>query len=66
MKVLDCAIFYEWEYDDDFVSILTSELESKKLTAEVYGPDDFDGLAEKLNRKAISFRTVIDRASERR
>jgi hypothetical protein len=64
MKVLDCAIFYEWEYDEDFVSILAAELKSRNLSIGVYRPDDFGGIVEKLHRKALSFRTIIDRASD--
>lgn len=64
MKVIECAIFYEWEYDEDFVSILATELESQNLSSEVYSPVDFESVIEKLHRKALSFRTIIDRASD--
>ena len=64
MEVLDCAIFYEWEYDGEFVSILSSELELRSLSYGVFGPADFDVLHRKLNRKSLTFKTIIDRASD--
>ncbi len=64
MKILDCGIFYEWEYDEDFISILSNELESLNLSNEIFGPGDFAGLLEKLRRKTLSFKTVVDRAAD--
>jgi hypothetical protein len=64
MKVLDCGVFYEWEYDEDFVSMLCSELESLEISYERFGPGDFEVVHGKLRRKTLSFRTVIDRASD--
>jgi len=64
MQTFDCAIFYEWEYDEDFVSILARKLESENLSVRVYLPDDFKKVMEKLHRGTLSFKTVIDRASD--
>ena len=64
MKTLDCAIFYEWEYDDDFVSILSNDLRSRNISHEVFHPRDFENVLEKLRRKSLSFGTVVDRASD--
>jgi hypothetical protein len=64
MKLLDCGIFYEWEYDGDFVSILSGELESHGLSNEIYGTNDFSVVLERLRRKTLAFKSIIDRASD--
>lgn len=64
MKIIDCAIFYEWEYDEDFVSVLCNELESRKISYERLSPVEFAPLQGKLRRKTLGFRTIIDRASD--
>ena len=64
MAILDCAIFYEWEYDYDFISILDNELKLQRLSSEIFSHDDFGVVHDRLRRKTIGIRTVIDRASD--
>ncbi|HEY9167405.1 MAG TPA: hypothetical protein VIS48_14725 [Candidatus Kryptonia bacterium] len=64
MKSLDCAIFYEWEYDRDFVSMLEEKLRSADLSHEVFTPADFEQVRAGLDPSQLSFKTVIDRASD--
>ncbi len=64
MKTLDCGIFYEWEYDDDFVSLLSDTFQSRNISHEVFGVDDFKIILEKVRRRTLSLGTLIDRASD--
>ncbi|HUI31132.1 MAG TPA: hypothetical protein VLX91_13050 [Candidatus Acidoferrales bacterium] len=64
MRTLDCGIFYEWEYDKDFVSILSNELKSANLSNKIFARDEFGPVLEKLHRKTLAFRTIVDRASD--
>lgn len=64
MKVLDCGIFYEWEYDQDFGLILSSELKSRNLSIVVFGPGDYEAVLRRMRRKNLGFKAIVDRASD--
>jgi hypothetical protein len=64
MKTTDCAILYEWEYDVDFVSILSNKLNFQSIPNEVFHASDFPPLMEKVSGGELFFKTVIDRASD--
>ncbi|MGO9481470.1 MAG: hypothetical protein ACLP05_06800 [Candidatus Kryptoniota bacterium] len=64
METLDCGIFYEWEYDNDFISILSENFKIKKISHEIFDPGNFEDVLEKLRRKTLSFGAVVDRASD--
>lgn len=64
MEKIDCGIFCEWEYDDDFISVLSDNLKSRHISHQVFRPADFDALLGKLRRKTLSLNSVFDRASD--
>lgn len=64
METVDCGIFYEWEYDGDFVSVLSNTLRSRNISHEVFRSGDFQTVLEKVQRRTLSLKTVIDRASD--
>ncbi len=64
MKTLDCAIFYEWEYDDDFISVLSNKFRMKNISYEVIHVEEFERVLQEVHRKTISFKAVVDRASD--
>ncbi len=64
MAKIDCAIFYEWEYDDDFVSLVSNKLSSKNIPNRIFHAADFPGLLEEVREGEIAFKVVIDRASD--
>ncbi len=64
MKKVDCGIFYEWEYDNEFVSILSAELERKRISFEVFGPTEFESALQSYRKGVFSFETAVDRASD--
>ncbi len=64
METIDCAIFYEWEFDDEFVSIVSNKLSASNIPNRVYHAADFPGLRERVKRRELSFKVVIDRASD--
>ncbi len=64
METLDCGIFYEWEYDEDFIAILSDNLKSQNISHEIFHPGDFEVVLEKVRRKILSLKTVVDRASD--
>ncbi|MCL5034661.1 MAG: hypothetical protein M1395_06120 [Bacteroidetes bacterium] len=64
MKTIDCAIFYEWEYDADFISVLSNKFSSKNISYQVIYVTEFEKTLEEVRHRAISFRSVVDRASD--
>ncbi len=64
MKTIDCAIFYEWEYDADFISVLSNKFSSKNISYQVIYATEFGKTLEEVRHRAISFRSVVDRASD--
>jgi len=64
MRTIDCAVFFEWEYDEDFISILAARLAARKVSYAVYRPGEFGSVGDDLKRNRIRFRTAIDRASD--
>ncbi|HQT92713.1 MAG TPA: hypothetical protein PL001_11885, partial [Candidatus Kryptobacter bacterium] len=61
METTDCAIFYEWEYDDDFVAIVSDRMKLQNISSRVFRAGEFPALLERLEREEIFFRAVIDR-----
>ncbi len=64
METIDCAIFYEWEYDDDFVSIVSNRMKLQDISMRVYRAREFPALLERVKKEEIFFTAVIDRASD--
>jgi hypothetical protein len=64
MKIIDCTILYEWEYDRDFVYILSEELEVEGVNHQIIGQPEFRGTLNKLRSGEISFLSAVDRASD--
>ena len=64
METTDCAIFYEWEYDDDFVEIVSNGMKLQNISSRVFRAGEFPTLLKKVEREEIFFRAVIDRASD--
>jgi hypothetical protein len=64
METLDCAIFYEWEYDDDFIRIVSDRMKLQNVSVRVYCAGEFGSLLERLEKEEISIGAVIDRASD--
>ena len=64
MKTINCGIFYEWGYDDDFMSILSRKFEDRNVRYVIYKPGDFPTVLHELKKNNLSFGSVIDRASD--
>lgn len=64
MESIDCVVLYEWEYDDDFVAIVSRKLSDENIPHRVYHAEELAGVLEKVKQKELSFRCVVDRASD--
>ena len=64
METIDCAILYEWEYDDDFVSIVSNKMTEQNIPHRILHASDLPGIAEQVRSKSIHFNCVLDRASD--
>lgn len=64
METIDCAVIYEWEFDDDFVSILSGKLTGQDIPHRVFHADELKGVLERVKEKDLHFRCVLDRASD--
>ncbi len=64
METIECAILYEWEYDDDFVRIVSNKLNAQNIQHRVLHVAGLDGLVEQVRSKAVYFNSVFDRASD--
>jgi glutathione synthase/RimK-type ligase-like ATP-grasp enzyme len=64
METFDCAILFEWEYDDDFVAILSRHFNLRAISHKTFCPNDFEETLQKILRGELSFKTVFDRASD--
>ena len=61
---VDLGIFWEWEYDRDFVLWLDSECQKAGLSSYLVYPHNFEETREKVHRGDLAFRHVLDRASD--
>ena len=62
MEKIDCGIFCEWEYDDDFISVLSDNLKSRHISHQVFRPADFDAfLGSCGERRCRLIRSLIVR-----
>ncbi len=64
IETVDCAIFFEWEYDVDFVTMLSDRLRTLKIQHAVFKPGEFNELRKRVEEKSLFIRTIIDRASD--
>lgn len=65
MKVeADLCLAWNWEYDADFVGLLESACSSRGLSLLQATPATLPGILEAIDREDISFRAILDRASE--
>jgi glutathione synthase/RimK-type ligase-like ATP-grasp enzyme len=64
METIDCVVIYEWEYDDDFVSILSNKLSAMNITHRVFHAGELKGTLDKVKERELNFRCVLDRASD--
>ncbi len=64
MENIDCAIFYEWEYDDEFVSILSDKLKSQRIQHRIFQQEEFSDVLKRVKEKSLSLSVIIDRASD--
>ncbi len=64
METIDCAIFYEWEYDTDFIFVLSNKFSSQNISYRVIHVGEFERILDEVHRRSVSFRAVVDRASD--
>ena len=64
METLDCAVIYEWEYDNDFVSILSGKLTALGIPHRVFHAAELKGVLAQVREKDLHFSCVLDRASD--
>ncbi len=64
MESIDCVVLYEWEYDDDFVAVVSGKLSEQDIPHRVYHAEELPGVLERIKLKDLHFRCVIDRASD--
>lgn len=64
MLTIDLGIFWEWEYDRDFVLWLDSECRKAELSSYLVYPANFEETLEKVQCGDLAFRHVLDRASD--
>ena len=64
METIDCGIFSEWEYDEDFINVLDGCLVSRGISHGVFRSADFKIVLEKVRNKTLIIKSVVDRASD--
>ncbi len=63
-SVSDLCLAWNWEYDADFVDLLEGSCASRGLSLLQATPETLPGILEALDEGEVSFRAILDRASE--
>ncbi len=63
-NIYDFAITIDWEYDWDFARMLEIAAQALGLTTYIVSPEILEDVYRKLTQNEISFRFLLDRASD--
>lgn len=63
-KIIDLGIFWEWEYDRDFVLILDRACQKQGISSYMAHPWNFRETYRRVRDGELRFRHVVDRASD--
>lgn len=64
MEVYDLAVFWEWDYDKTFVTLLQKYISSNGLRTLLIEPGHLPAIEKSLLSQEITFNWYLDRASE--
>ena len=64
MEVYDLAVFWEWDYDKNFVTLLQKYISSNGLRTLLIEPVNLPAIEKSLLSQEIIFNWYLDRASE--
>ncbi len=64
MEVYDLAVFWEWDYDKNFVTLLQKYISSNGLRTLLIDPTNLPAIEKSLLSQEIIFNWYLDRASE--
>ncbi len=62
--IYDLALATDWEYDSDFIELISQKAQEIGLSVIVINKDNLDLCFEKLQNQALHFRTLFDRAAD--
>lgn len=63
-ETFDIGLAWDWEYDGDFIYGLENECISRGMSTFRIEPQNIDAVTRLLRSKKISFKVVLDRASD--
>ena len=62
----DLGIAWEWEFDDDFISVLARKCQEHRISTFIINPGNLADIAPKVLSGEITFTVFFDRASDTR
>jgi len=64
LEKIDFGVAWEWEYDRDFINFIISECLNDSMTFLPIHPKNFEEVNRKIEERALTFRTYLDRAGD--
>lgn len=64
MEQIDFAVAWEWEYDKDFIEIISAECRNDSLKFIAVHPKNFHELSHKITSKNLAIHALLDRAGD--
>ena len=63
-QIVDLALAWNWEYDDDFIRVVEDVAQSRGLSTYRIQRSNLEEALHRLKEKTLHFRVVFDRASD--